>query len=72
MESIHHHIEEEEGQVFPMTRKVLSQSVISDIARCVQDEKQRVMASVGCAAGPALPVLSTDAKECRYETEANR
>lgn len=47
MESIHHHIEEEEGQVFPMTRKVLSQTVISDIARCVQDEKQRAMASAG-------------------------
>lgn len=45
-ESIEHHVEEEESVVFEKTRQLLSKEQIADIARCLQDEKQRVMQSV--------------------------
>ncbi|MGI6207719.1 MAG: hemerythrin domain-containing protein [Anaerolineae bacterium] len=46
-ESLEHHIEEEEDEVFKQAKKVLSESQLSDIATAYEREKAAVMQQAG-------------------------
>ena len=44
-ESVEHHVEEEEGEMFPQAREVLSQAQIDEISQRVEAAKQQKSAS---------------------------
>ncbi|MBC8044265.1 MAG: hemerythrin domain-containing protein [Rhizobacter sp.] len=52
-EAIEHHVEEEEGDLFVKTRKVLDKATLDSLGEQMQDEKLRYTAAL-----PKQPVLS--------------
>lgn len=51
MEDIEHHVQEEEGQMFPKVEKVFDQATLEELGKQLEEEKQKFKKSQTASAG---------------------